>query len=672
MRSESEVFSELTTLCRSEGYIHALAFISAFNQYVIGSKPYRDTEPDTENPPELTNSEIMVLVGLLFKGPITYDLPPPEVVYGYVTRIYELLDEIHQVGNAQSLNDFELNAPFPTPGMYQKDIFYAGDSAHYFQYCELALKKYEADADWLLKNKNIDLKIGSEICTAIRHLHEKRMKETVFTQMDISAVLQTSLSVFSYSVEDLGFIDTTSKERASSFIEAFTLPSGQKNPGFTSLSTFNIAYKYPIIRKSNTEFIVLSYYSLSQAFYENLFFWMQEDTNYVNLANQNRGNAAESITADLLTRVFSRERVFNNVEIVETKGNRTRGEIDVLVVYGRYVIVAQVKSKRLTMKARRGNLDAIQDDFEKAIHRAARQAMSCGQYVGNPNVKLKSKDGRKIPEIDQSAHVLPMTVVLDPYPGLFFQTQSLLQDQSTERISSPFVTDVFALDTVAEILDSPARFLHYLLQRGSRSQRRHTNQEYELLSLHLKHGLEFGEDITDVFVESDLAGDIDLLMCIRRDGAEGPVPSISVLDQYANTYFGSILRVLEQNGDPSAVDLALVLLEISHSSQAIEGVNRKIEKCVDLVKSGSDHRFCSLGLSELSTGITFMCVSKFDEHSTNILMAICKLRKYQKKLSRWFGIMLSLSGNLESIYEINRPWEEDEELESISKDPRCP
>ena len=660
MRSEPIVFSDLARLCASDGYIHALAFVCANNEIVLGSKPFAENEASTEPWPELTNIEIMTLVGLLIKGPINYDLPSPEDLAQYVGQTYALLEELH-VAIVNAVEPDPPAAPPSTPSALREPILYSGDSAYHFQYSHFATLKYRADADWLLRNENIDLDIGRAICEALRHLHEKRMDEAVLACQNSPPEKRSLLSAFQFSLEDLSFADATSTAHANDFIQAFSLPHGQTNADFTSITAHSVANACPIIRRSANEFIVLSHYCLTQAFYVTPYYWLLEDKEYRNIAADNRGNAAESISADLLARVFSVDRVFKNVKIVGSKGD-TLGEIDVLIAYGNRVIILQAKSKRLTVEARTGNAYKIQDDFEKAVCDAADQAYSCAQLIGKPGVCLRSKDGRPIPPIGKASYSVPITVLLDHYPALLFQTRLLLTKQSTERIASPFVTDVFALDTMAEMLDSPIRFLHYLTQRERDPDRLWASQEHELLSLYLQRGLAFKEDVSLVYAMGDLAGPIDVAMCVRRDGAEGPETPEGVIDQLANTHFGNMVSALDQREDPTAINLALVLLDMAQSSTPIQDTNKKVEKCLSLVMGGDDHRFCSVMLPHLSTGITIMCVSILGEHSADKLWSVCNSRKYGNKLPSWFGILLGPSGECAYACELSWPWKHDPNL----------
>lgn len=667
MRSESTAFTELSRLCVSDGYIHALATICANNALVRGIKPYAENDISNDSPPELTNTEIMTLVGLIMKGPISFNLPSPKDCASYIDQSYALLHEIHR-----SVTLSEAPSPYiPTFTTFRELIFYSGDSAYHFQYSHLAPLKYKEDSDWLLNNKNIDLKIGEAVCQATRRLLEERLAEALIVYRESPPEKRSLLGAFRFSLEDLGFADPASAERARDFVMAFSVRPGSVNGDFNSITDFNMANARPIIRRSDNEFILLSQYCLTQAFYESPFYWMFQDQRYRNTAANNRGRSTEAISVGLLERVFSADHIFKNVQVLGSKGN-ILGEIDVLVVYGNFVFILQAKSKRLTVKARTGNNHWIEEDFNKAVQEAAEQAFACAKLIGKRDASLRIGSEHFVLPVKKSPYVIPVTVLLDHYPALLFQTRFLLQKQFTPCIASPLVTDVFALDTMVELLDSPLRFLHYLIQRERNPDLLLASQEHELLGLYLVQGLAFEEDATQVIVSEDISYPDDLAMCVRRDGAKGPATPRGIHDQLAGTLFGSMLAKLAPNDDPTAVNLGLVLLELPQSSIPILELNGKVEKCVALFAAGVDHCPLSFILQHLSTGVTIMCASGPNQRAAERLDALCTIRKYAKQLLSWFGILLDPGGEIVWVLELTWPWRHEPDLDLVLNDPRCP
>ena len=266
--SESDIFSKLERLCTSPGYVHALALICFYNEINLGTK----ADPIPEGaPPELPHTEVITLFGLLIKAPISYELPSAEGLSSYANESYQLLHELHMamVNNNTQSTSAEAN---PGSKMFREPIFYSGDSAYYFQYLDFAVSKYKADAAWLLSNKNVDLNAGRSVCTKLAKLHQQRMSEILNSRPGDVKQQELILEAFQYSHEDLRL------SRAElDFIEAFTLPLDQNNTKFNSVSAFNTALAHPIIRRNDNEIIVLSYYWLTQSFYESPYYWLLED-----------------------------------------------------------------------------------------------------------------------------------------------------------------------------------------------------------------------------------------------------------------------------------------------------------------------------------------------------------------------------------------------------------
>ena len=659
--SESEVFSKLERLCTSPGYIHALASICFTNQVILGIKG--ESLPEGA-PQRLTYTEIMTLVGLQIKAPISYTLPSVEDLTNYVNRSYQILAElqgamenqvgqsVHELQTAMVNNNLQttLEEANPMYKMFRGSIFYAGDSAYYFQYLDFVVPKYEADAAWLLDNKNVDLNAGRSVCTKLVELHKHRMNQLLTNRHDDRLQRESILGEFQYSHEDLRL------SRAElNFIEAFTLPHDQNNAEFSSATGSNAAYKYPIIRRNEDEIIVFTHYWLTQAFYESPYYWLIEDGTYCQTAASNRGRATESISADLLERVFLKNNVFRNVKILERTGN-TLGEIDVLVVYANYVLILQAKSKRLTLKARDGHVPELKEDFKKAVRAAADQAFLCAEQINSPEAKFCSSDGRLIPEIGPDSTIFTLTTLLDNYPALLHQTFFLLEQYSTNRIASPFVTDVFALDTMTKMLDSPLKFLHYLSRRTRKPKFLLASNEHELIGTYLQNGLVFEEDVDIVWVEENISEDIDIAMEVMHNSAEGFGLPENIFDKFSGTHLGNFIDELENNPSYLTMSLGIEILDaIVQDFGLINDFNRKINVAMDRVTRGEPFVNFSFALRNSSTGVTIMCAPVVSESYADKLRGICNRRKFQSKLPNWFGILLKSSGEFSIACELNEP-----------------
>ena len=668
MRAEQTVFDELASLCLSSGFIHAVATI-CLRDTVVGFADDLSSEDlvSMRSRSRLIRTEITTLVGLTMRGPIDFSLPEPEVLSDYMRRAEALLEELHQTmlppppGRVDADSPPSVDAdPFTFGTFLRESIFYGGESAYPFQYRDLAPRKYDADSAWLSKNKAIDLAVGRSVCQGIADILNQRIHNTLIALREKPQRDWTLLPGFVFSCEELAVHIDQPIDDVNAFVDAFTLPEGERNNTFASLSAFNAAYAYPFIRKGPSEIVLLQYYGMSEAFYEVPFYWMCDDKSYASDAFHHRGNFAESFSAERLSLVFGPDRVFQNVEIRRDKGE-TLGEIDVLVMFGDRVIVLQAKSKRLTLEARKGNDRALQEDFKKAIQNAVDQSLSCSDLLDDPTVSLHSKDGRTIPLRGRPGTIFPMAIVADHYPALAFQARHFLATRVTERIMAPLVTDVFALDAITEMLTSPLRMLSYLSFRARHSDRLMAGHEHVVLSYHLRRNLWFENGVDLVFLQDDISTDLDVAMAVRREGIPGAATPEGILTRFDGTRFASIISEIEDVADPVALNFGFVLLEFGEDT--IYSINEYVEEVLRRTNDdGRDHNM-GIGVSGASTGLTVYCSRTLDHGIASVLRRHCEVRKYVARANSWFGLALAPNGAIRLVMESARDWKRDSVME---------
>ena len=129
--------------------------------------------------------------------------------------------------------------------------------------------------------------------------------------------------------------------------------------------------------------------------------------------------------------------------------------------------MVQAKSKRLTIESRKGNDLQLKDDFKKAVQDAYDQALLCAETLTSDGFRFVDSSGTEIGIAHKPRIVFPICIVSDHYPALAFQARQFLKTTVTTSIQPPLVTDVFALDALAEMLNTPLHFLNYLALRGA-------------------------------------------------------------------------------------------------------------------------------------------------------------------------------------------------------------
>lgn len=662
MRSEQKIFDELSALCVSPGYIHAFAGL-CFRDTIVGFA-YEMKPQDMAkmySPSALIRTELTTLMGLMIRQPIDFTLPRQDTIEQYIERSDRLMADLHQAMIApgqkvllDNIGSPDFN-PFNAGDTLREAIFYIGESAYTFQYRELAPLKYAADRKWLESNRGFDMQSARHVVKALTDILNERLMTVLKSLRGKPQDQWTMLPGFTFTGAELAAATQLPVGLVERVLGAFTGPVEGCNAGFTSLSAFNAAYAYPLVRKGPDEYVLFQYYGITEALYDAPYYWMGADEAYASTGFDHRGDFTEGFSYERLLAVFGPGRVFKNVEVVRGKGT-TLGEIDVLVLFGDQAVVVQAKSKKLTLEARNGNDLRLRGDFQAAVQDAVDQAFDYAVFLGDPTVTLKCRDGTVVNVPAKPKTIYPVTVVADHYPALAFQARQLIKYTATDQIVAPLVIDVFALDAITEMLSSPLRLLSYLRLRAKFGDAFMMSHEHTLLSYHLKKNLWQG-DFDMMMVGDDVSSDLDIAMAARRDDVPGAKTPAGTLTAFVDTPFSRIVAQIEDQAEPVAIALGFLLLELS--GDTVKALNRNVKRVLKLVANDGDMHDMTIGLGQSSRGLTIHSNTLSADEANERLYQHCRVRKYSQKADEWYGIALRPDGSINLAAVLTGAWEFD-------------
>jgi hypothetical protein len=677
LRSEQEIFDELARLCTSPGYVHALAFLCLRDNVVrYQGEMTADDMKHMFSPEHLVRTEISTLVGLLIKADIDYALPDPAVTQQNIERTEELLEEMHRAMLASTLGGLSLQEavtkrinPFAQGNALREAIFYSGESGYSFQYRDFSVKKYAADNAWLTSYKGFSIEEAREVITALSRLHYKKLADVMEQMLSSHPNQWSPLPGFSFTVDELSRFGGLSASIVENVLAAFTLAPGEKNQAFRFLHDFNATNATPLLRGDAQTYVLFQEYSLAEALYDSPFYWMCGDATHLPTAMLHRGQFTEEFSRERLELVFGKNNVHVNVDIYESKGKRL-GEIDVLVLFGNRAIVLQAKSKRLTLGARKGNDNQLKDDFKKSVQESYYQARECAELLGNTKLRLVA-NSREIKVPNKFKNIYIFCVVSDNYPALAFQALQFLTVQKTDVIRQPFVMDIFTLDVMTEMLESPLYFLSYVDKRTGYADKIIASHELVLLSQHLMRNLWFEDKYDTILLADDISADLDVAMSVRRDNVPGKRTPEGILTRIAKTSVGRILKEIETRADPQTLDLGFMLLTLG------EDAVLKISKAIDLItaraRRDAQSHDVSVPLDEAGAGLTIHCNDDPLPASGQRLLNHCTVRKYAAKVNEWHGLCLwPHDGTLRFGVSLNYKWQPDTEMDRLTSSLRKP
>lgn len=670
-RPEPEIFVELASLCLSPGYIHAIAYICWRDNFITYAKEMTPEDmAKSYAPGRLIRTEISTLIGLMVKGEIDYTVPKPTTLQRYLDKTKELLEELHWSMMAPMMASFKSSSagpalrPFGQGAVLREPIFYGGESAYSFQYRDFARDRYARDDSWLEANKGFTASEAHAAVSAISRIQNKRLVSTLEAFRKAQSSSWTFLPGFTFSVSDVAKVAHLDSSHAAAILKAFSLDKTEMNDAFVSLSDFNITNALPIIETPDGRYILLQAYSIVESLYDSPFYWMIADEKYRQTAMKHRGEFTERLSASRLQSVFGTVSVYSNVDIIGPKREKL-GEIDVLVSFGNRAIILQAKSKKMTLEARRGNDLQIRDDFKKAVQDAYDQGFKCAENLKAGTGTLVGSDGAEIALPIRPEEIYILCVVSDHYPALTVQAREFLKWQAVDGIYPPLVTDVFLLDVLAEMLNSPLRLLSYVDRRVGYTDKLTSINELTILGHHLSRNLWLDEEYDLVMISDDVAIDLDTAMCVRREGVDGNPTPRGILTRVGQTAVGKLLGMIEAQTDPALIDLGFMLLTLSEDT--INDVSAGISRITHQARDDGKSHDVTVGFDDAGTGLTIHSNVDSNSDAARRLLNHCVLRKYAHKADNWFGLCLRPSDGTPrfGIY-LKSKWQQDDTLDAAT------
>jgi hypothetical protein len=417
-RSENEIFAELTTVCASSGYIHALSYLIFRDSVVTGGDEFKKEDfQKLYSRERLIRTEISTLVGLWLKGGRCTHLPHAREMQRMIDASDQLLAELHAAVLAPAQADFvaamqgaqagaEAESPLGRSSAMREAIFYSGESAFSSQYSDFARRRYSNDRAWLEAHRGLDIGTAAEMMERLAKHFSDRLVPLLGEMRSKPPTEWTMLPLFCFTEDDLINLSGSDRSKVQSFIRTFLVAQDSSNSTFTGPFAFNEAAVMPFVRIGETTYAMLQEYVGTEALYTAPSYWMRDDKEYGSEAAKHRGRFAEELTYDLIARSFPKDRIHRNVLFKKSKGS-TAGEADLLLLQGKRAFVFQLKSKGLTELARSGNELAISRDFGAAVQHAYDQAISCIELLREGVSTFQENIPYKIPHLEDVEEFYP-------------------------------------------------------------------------------------------------------------------------------------------------------------------------------------------------------------------------------------------------------------------------
>lgn len=621
------------------------------------------TDPDERwSTAKLNKNELMLLVGLLVQAPDDRTFATMPTGSDFAERLDALLREFHDRINADAASVFDptaqrlLEGPNTLGAFAREAIYYGAESFYLHQFSHFARERYRQDGTWLLQNAGISIRPIIDIAGWIVRRVTNQMSATgharkAGAEIDKGDLTNSLLVAKSDLRKRFG-------RKADEFIARFATPGFDANQEFSGPFTVNSVALAPLIDIG--EFLyVANEYRLLESIYESPFYWMMADTSYRDTVADHRGRFLEETSAHILTKVFGRENVFVNATIPQGK-KKTAGEIDVLVIYGEFVIVLQAKSKRVTLRARAGDEEALRADFQGAIQAPFDQALSCCALIEN-GAEVLDVNGKPI-KLPSTPRLFPLVVLSDPFPAATSLSHTLLK--RAEDAPAPVIWDIGVLDCAARLFPTPIEMLFYLKARGDAFQHVISDSEYNFIGYHLRAKLVLPPEYDMMMIERDFATIVDDFMIAADLGIDAPRPE-GILESLDMPVMTELLREL-RTAKPEIAAVVIDLYELSGAALR-DLSDRIVDLRADVARNRKAIRAFSIPTG--SGGLTYAVSLEVSESAKSAAAAIGRKHKYDTKSDRWYVILDSVATDqpIDAMLPLVWTWTPDPDEEDQSK-----
>ncbi|MBN1321635.1 MAG: hypothetical protein JXA87_12435 [Thermoleophilia bacterium] len=183
-----------------------------------------------------------------------------------------------------------------------------------------------------------------------------------------------------------------------------------------------------------------------------------------------RHDAAVDVAAEHLARVFGRDAVVKHAFYSKAGGSSAGSpEIDLLVIFGGAVIAVEVKAGGLRPSVRRGAELSMRDELGQMLEDGQAQVEGLHNLLAEADVVLRNGRGEEILTLRTGDTRLwfSMVVTLEDVTAVSTQLPMLSDLGFAWEGPKAHVVSLPDLLVLADVLDTPSDFLHYLHRRKS-------------------------------------------------------------------------------------------------------------------------------------------------------------------------------------------------------------
>jgi len=520
-----------------------------------------------------------------------------------------------------------------------------------FNYINKLLKKSEEFAEIIYEEvSKLNIKNLKNVRKFIKNYRTNKGKKDLIQFITIKFFEKSHKGMLIFDIDEIIEEEKIQeKERFIKFINRFCSPLNQTgNKKFKYPTDDNVFRQRPIISFENKYIVPNPTYLIWVLQSE-----IEKDMKSTSIWESYQKRKGQYLEKEVL-KVFDKilpgcNKYCSLYYYVEDKdGNKNRCELDALIIYDSNIFLIESKSGIFKTPARRGAIKTLSSVIYENIEYAFEQAYRAREYIkSNEKVVFYNEDDSIKTIIDNKkySNIFLLNVTLENFGEIATRIHRFKNIGLYKQNEFPWSVNINDLKTIAEFIEFPSQFIHYIHRRLKINNRSEclsdifTNDELDFLGTYFDNNLYFDEEKEYNFI---VLNDYSLYFneyYLRKEAGE----PIDRLSQKMNPKFKRIIMDLEKLHQHGHTDVIVKLLDLSNDTR------NEIVDCIDSIvsKTIKDGEFHDATLVILSNpqnnksgfGITMMSgLSKNREEMLQRLEGYSKIKKYQQKAFEWLAI----------------------------------
>lgn len=464
----------------------------------------------------------------------------------------------------------------------------------------------------------------------------------------VDGLPQFAKGLYSVDEEELtSLVHGEDREAFRTFLRCVSLSPGQVDGCFLSPMDPSPLQDAPVVKLGGTYFFHASQY-LARWLVYGIDKRVKKDQAHAERYNRTKSRYLEDESINIFKRVFPGAEVYQRLRYsIVRDGRDVATELDGLIKHDDCVFLIECATHPVTAASKKGVKDAVAHDVGQSIQRTFKQAQRAREYIkGKGQATFALSDGSEV-MIDASSvrNYFLVCVTLDSYDIFAADPRRLRGLGLFPENEYPWVINIGNLQTIADFIELPSQFVHYLKKRMTMSDQVYASDELDYFGCYLISNLDIPIPSDATTIEKVLivnaTSDFDLYLSYKQ-GHRRRVPRPG---QYIPRNFKSILLRLERNRHKGYTDISCAMLDIPYSFRKAIGehIASTLGRCSE---NRGELKDFSIFNAKDQWGFTYFCGDGRLPGNVERFMALpeyCMDKMEQTGIHSWIGIVRDTS-----------------------------